>query len=98
MKFDLLDFIDWLWLIILICLMLCIMLSCSGCTVTKWTNGNESFSRTSFGITSTAQKISVSVTPTTRTLTVTGYQNNGTESLGAVTEAAVTAAIKSARP
>ena len=70
----------------------------TSCTVTKWTNGNESFTRTSLGVTSQAQKISVSVTPTTRTLTVTGYQNNGTETISAVTEAAVTAAIKGARP
>lgn len=75
-----------------------LMFAGCGCTVTKWTNGSESFSRTSFGVTSTAQKISVSVTPTTRTLTVTGYQNNGTEALGVVTEAAVSAAIKSAKP
>ena len=70
----------------------------TGCTVTKWTNGQESFTRTSLGVTSQAQKISVSVTPTTRTLTVTGYQSNGTEALGAVTEAAVSAAIKGVRP
>ena len=98
MKFDLLAFIDWLWLVIIICLSLAIMLSCSGCTVTKWSNGSESFTRTILGVTSQAQKISVSVTPTTRTLTVTGYQNNGTEALGAVTEAAVSAAIKGVRP
>ena len=98
MKFWLCNLIDLLCIIGATAILMIILLSCSGCTVTKWTNGNESFTRTSLGVTSQAQKISVSVTPTTRTLTVTGYQSNGTEALSAVTEAAVSAAIKGARP
>ena len=89
------------WLCILAALALPVLAAglLTGCTVTRWSNGQESFSRTSFGTTSTAQKIAVTVNPDgSRSMTITGYQSDGVQAVGVAVDAAVSAAVKAMKP
>jgi hypothetical protein len=59
----------------------------------------ERFTRSSFGANTSIHSLSVeSGTNGVRKVTLRGYQNNSTEALGAVTEAAVKAALQTAKP
>lgn len=72
----------------------------AGCTVTKFSTKNgDSFSRASFGSKTAVSELSVTGdTNGVRTFTMKGYASDQVQALQAVTEAAVSTAIKSVKP
>jgi hypothetical protein len=76
------------------------MLLCTGCQVLTYSSPTgERFSRSSFGANTSIHSLSVeSTTNGVRKVHLNGYQNNSTEALGAVTDAAVKAAISASKP
>ncbi len=68
----------------------------SGCTMVTWTGpGGERFSRGSIGASTSLSALSVETgTNGIRRIEVRGYQNENSQALGTVTEAAVKAAIQ----
>jgi hypothetical protein len=77
--------------------MLCV-LAC-GCQVLSYTNPNgEHFSRTSLGSTTSIASLAIETdTNGLRRVQLQGYQNDPSQALSTVTEAAVRAALKSAQ-
>ena len=74
-------------------------LTTAGCQVLTYTSPNgERFSRSSIGANTSIQSPAlVAGTNGVRRLELRGYQNDSSQSLGTVTEAAVRAAIQSAK-
>jgi hypothetical protein len=71
-----------------------------GCQVLTYKSPQgESFTRSSLGTKTSIQSLSVdSDTNGVRRVKLEGYQNDSTQALGAVTEAAVRAALQGAKP
>ena len=71
----------------------------SGCQVLTYTSpAGEHFSRSSFGANTSISSLALETgTNGLRRVVLSGYQNNSTEALGAVTDAAIRAAIQSAK-
>lgn len=82
-----------------ICSLACLILL-TGCTVTKYTAPTgETFTRTSFGTKLNVSELSVACGSNgVRTITMKGYANDQVQAIGIAVEAAVSAAIKSAKP
>src|SRR5207253_1430541 len=78
----------------------CWMLLCTGCQVLSYTSPTgERFTRSSLGANTSIHSLTVeSGTNGIRKVHVNGYENNTTDALGAVTEAAVKAALTAAKP
>jgi hypothetical protein len=76
------------------------LVAVTGCQVLTYTSpSGERFSRSSFGANTSIHSLTVeSGTNGIRKVHVNGYQNNSTEALGAVTDAAVKAAISASKP
>jgi hypothetical protein len=76
----------------------CLLLG-TGCQVLTYrTPTGERFTRTSVGTTTAIASLAVeSTTNGVRKVELRGYQNDGTQALGTVTDAAVKAAIQSAK-
>jgi len=72
----------------------------TGCQMLTYTSSTgESFTRASLGANTSLSSLSVEAgTNGVRRVEMRGYQNDGTQALGAVTDAAVKAAIQSAKP
>src|SRR4051812_3339383 len=77
-----------------------IPLCLTGCQVLTYTSPTgERFSRSSFGANTSIHSLSVeSTTNGVRKVHLNGYQNDNSQALGAVTDAAVKAALQSVRP
>jgi hypothetical protein len=75
-------------------------LAAAGCQRLSYTSPNgEHFSRSSFASTTSISELEVEVTTNgIRRVEMKGYQNDSTQALGAVTEAAVRAALQAAKP
>lgn len=76
-----------------------LLAAATGCTVLSYTNPNgERFSRRSLGASTAIAALSVETTTNgLRRVEMRGYQGDTTQALGTVTEAAVRAAVSSAR-
>jgi hypothetical protein len=76
------------------------LLLTAGCQVLTYSSPHgEHFTRSSLGTKTSIQSLSVdSDTNGVRRVKLEGYQNDSTQALGAVTEAAVRAALQGAKP
>lgn len=72
----------------------------SGCTVTKYVSPTgESFTRSSFGTKLQVSELTVTGdTNGIRSIILKGYANDQVQAIGVAVEAAVSAAVKSAKP
>jgi hypothetical protein len=79
--------------------LLAMLLGITGCTVLSYTSATgERFSRASFGANTSISSLSVATgTNGLRQIELRGYQNDSTQALGTVTEAAVRAALQGAK-
>jgi hypothetical protein len=87
-------------LLTLATLLTLLTLPITGCQMLTYTSSTgESFTRASLGANTSLSSLSVEAgTNGVRRVEMRGYQNDGTQALGAVTDAAVKAAIQSAKP
>lgn len=85
---------------ILLVLGLVLVLETPACTVTSYKSPTgEKFTRASLGTTATISELTVTGdTNGVRTLSLKGYSTDQAQALGAVTSAAVTAALQAAKP
>jgi hypothetical protein len=79
--------------------LLTVSLLATGCQVLTYTSPNgERFTRSSLGANTSIQSLALEAgTNGVRRVELRGYQNETSQSLGAVTEAAVRAAVQSAK-
>jgi hypothetical protein len=82
------------------CGLTCLAILATGCQVLTYTSPTgERFTRSSLGANTSIHSLSVeSTTNGVRKVHLNGYQQDQTQALGAVTDAAVRAAIQAAKP